>query len=71
MIPYDPYTAARRSAEKEWMNVVMAIMKKQGITQIDLSDVELFAADGLTLTRSADGRFLRIKGEFQLERIEK
>lgn len=65
MIVYDPYKSAYSIAERQWKKVVIAIMKKQGITQIDISDVEIVETGGITLIDDKRG-FLRIKGEFEL-----
>lgn len=67
----DPYAAALKHAERKWSSVVLAIMKKQGITQIDLSEVDINECDKLTLIHNERDRFVRIKGQFQLEDIQK
>jgi hypothetical protein len=47
------------------MRLVAAVMKKCGVTQVDISDVVLVASDEIAVEHR-DG-FLRIKGQFQLE----
>ncbi len=61
----DPYETARRHADERCMKLVAKVMKACGVTQVDISRVELEATDKIAILD--DREFLRIKGTFQLE----
>lgn len=55
-----------RYVEKKAMRLIAAVMKKCGVTQIDISDVELLGEDEILYLHDING-FIRIKGKFVLE----
>ena len=63
--PVDSYEIAERIHSKRAMRIVAAVMKKCGVTQVDISDVVICASDEIAVEHR-DG-FFRIKGKFQLE----
>lgn len=65
IIDHDPYVVAERIHDQRAMRIVAAVMKKCGVTQIDISDVVLVSSDEIAIEHHYG--FFRIKGHFELE----
>lgn len=60
----DPYDFWERYFDRECMKTVARVMKACGVTQVDISNVDLMSSDEIAVEH-ADG-FLRIKGKFEI-----